>query len=290
MRTLTLIASVVIGLSAACSSGKKEPETATAPSAAAPASQPASAAAPAPVEAPKAVLARGELVAEKKGLKLSKLANSPAFPESRLFLRRPPFDSKISAKQLFTFELTNYELGAQTTKDPFIANSGGGQHIHFIVDNGPYMAKYTPKFEAELGKGSHVVLAFLSRSHHESVKHGFTLTRLHVDEKTKAIQELSLDSKPHMFYSRPKGTYAGKDAERLLLDFFLVGVELSKKGNKVEATINGTKFMLTEWIPYIIEGLPMGEVKIKLRLVDKKGKTIPGPYNEVERTVTLTAG
>ncbi|MEO1231235.1 MAG: hypothetical protein AAFZ18_20255 [Myxococcota bacterium] len=287
MRTL-IIGTAVAACAAACSSDKTPAATTT--KSAAPASQPASAPAPAAPKVPDITLELGEMVAEKNGIKLSKLDKSPEFPKSRLFLRRPPFDSKIDANQTFTFEIVNYELGAQTTKDPFIANSGKGQHIHFIVDNGPYMAKYTPKFEAELGKGSHVVLAFLSRSHHESIKHGFTLTRLHVDEKTEEIQELSLDSAPHMFYSRPKGTYTGKDTKRVLLDFFLVGVKLSKEGNKVEATINGQKFMLTEWIPYVIEGLPMGEAKIKLRLVDKKGKTIPGPFNEVERTVTLAEG
>ena len=71
---------------------------------------------------------------------------------------------------LFFFEIENYELGAQTinsvNNDLAIAK---GQHIHFIVNNGPYSAHYNQDFSADVKDGD-VVLAFLSRSYHESVK------------------------------------------------------------------------------------------------------------------------
>lgn len=281
MRISTTLGIAALTLSACSPTTAPPPKTHTVGE---PVSRPAPASSAA---APTPKLTVGELVGEKKGIKVSKLAGSPKFPKARLFLQSPAFDKMIEKKQTFEFDVRNYGLGAQTVKSPILANSAKGQHIHFIVDNGPYMAKYEPQFDVELEEGSHVILAFLSRSYHESVKHGFTLTRLHVGKKTKAIADLSLDGAPHMFYSRPKGTYTGKDTEKLLLDFFLVGVELGKDGNKVEATLGGQKFLLTEWVPYVVEGLPMGKVEVDLRLVDKEGKTIPGPYNEVKRTVTL---
>ena len=94
-------------------------------------------------------------------------------------------------------------------------------------------------------------------------------------------------SAPHMFYSRPKGEYVGKDTEQVMLDFYLVNTTLSPTGNKVRATINGTEFMLDRWLPYIIQGLPMGENTIQLELVDNSGNVLPGPYNSVTRTFTL---
>ena len=45
--------------------------------------------------------------------------------------------------------------------------------------------------------------------------------------------------------------------------------------------------MITEWAPMVIKGLPMGEVAIKLELIDASGAVIPGTFNSVERTVTL---
>ncbi|MEM6831758.1 MAG: phosphopeptide-binding protein, partial [Bacteroidota bacterium] len=94
---------------------------------------------------------------------------------------------------------------------------------------------------------------------------------------------------PHLFYSRPKGTYKGADTKKLMLDFYLLNAEISPEGNKVKAVINGKEFMIDEWAPYFIEGLPMGEVSIKLELIDAEGNFIEGPFNRVERTVTLAA-
>ncbi|MDE0471265.1 MAG: phosphopeptide-binding protein, partial [Ekhidna sp.] len=58
--------------------------------------------------------------------------------------------------------------------------------------------------------------------------------------------------------------------------------------NKVKATINGNEFMIEEWVPYYIEGMPMGENTIKLELIDAEGNLIEGPFNVVERTITLS--
>ena len=93
---------------------------------------------------------------------------------------------------------------------------------------------------------------------------------------------------PTLIYSRPKGTYSGKDTASVLLDFFVLNTELAADGNKVKATINGEEFMITEWAPHVMTGLPMGEVTIQLELIDAEGKPIPGPFNKVTRSVTLT--
>ena len=89
-----------------------------------------------------------------------------------------------------------------------------------------------------------------------------------------------------VFYSRPKGTYKGEDTKKVMLDFYLVNTDLTD-GNQVRATINGTEFMVKEWAPMIIEGLPMGENTVKLELLDADMKLISAPFNPVERTFTL---
>ena len=71
------------------------------------------------------------------------------------------------------------------------------------------------------------------------------------------------------------------------MDFFVLNTKLSKEGNKVRAKINGTEFTITEWVPHVIKGLPMGEITIQLELVDEAGNVIPGPFNKVTRKITL---
>lgn len=224
---------------------------------------------------------------EESKIRLNKFEGSPMFEEAKIALESPNIiesDSLFSVD--FTFNVENYELGEQTPTagENGLANSGKGQHIHFILDNSPYSAHYEPSFSKEIEEGHHVLLAFLSRSYHESVKNAYLVQNIKIGEPEGEPADLSA---PHLFYSRPKGTYSGKDTEKLLLDFFLVNTEISETGNKVKATINGEEFMITEWAPYVIEGLDKGELEIRLQLLDKDGNKIDGPFNDVTRTVTL---
>ncbi len=225
-------------------------------------------------------------------LTLTKLEGSPAFTEASLSLNSANAGDEGMFDMSFTVE--GYELGAQTEGPGGLANSGKGQHIHLIVDNGPYSAHYEPDFSTDKlsEPGNHVVLAFLSRSYHESVKNmeqptSYVISQFQTGDGEYEEADFSA---PHMFYSRPKGTYKGDDTKKLLLDFFLLNTSLSEDGNKVRATINGEEFMITEWAPYVIEGLPLGTVTVKLELIDGEGNPVPGPFNVVEREVMLEAG
>ncbi|MTI21724.1 hypothetical protein E1176_11890, partial [Fulvivirga sp. RKSG066] len=155
---------------------------------------------------------------EKPKITLTKVSSSPEYPEASLKLNEPAAANEESTEVSFDFDVTNYELGVQTadadTKG--LANSGKGQHIHLIVDNGPYSAHYEPTFSKEMEAGNHVILAFLSRSYHESVKNSsaFIVKQVAIGEAEGDSVDLSL---PHLFYSRPKGTYKGADTEKLLL-------------------------------------------------------------------------
>jgi hypothetical protein len=218
-------------------------------------------------------------------------ASFKAYDKASLSLKSPATDQQLKPGQnTFQFEVQNYALKQQTPdKDSFaIANSGKGQHIHFIVDNGPYDANYDPNVETELKKGDHVVLAFLSRSYHASIKNG---KAFYVGKHTVGSggKQLDVDLKaPHMFYSRPKGTYTIADSTgTILLDFFLVNTKLSPDGMQVEATINGQDFTIDKWQPYLIQGVTPGELTVRLKLVDQDGKVVDSPYNPVERTVTV---
>ena len=216
-----------------------------------------------------------------KKITLSKLEGSPPYLNAKISTASITFvDEK---EYIFSFDISDYDLGEQTinTVDNQLANSGKGQHIHFIVNNGPYSAHYTNNFKKKLNDNNNVILAFLSRSYHESVKNpkAFVLTQ---------IGENKIDlNKEFLFYSRPKGTYKGKDTEKLLLDFYLINTTISPEGNKIKASINNTEFIITEWAPYYLQGLPKGEIKIKLELLNSEGKLVDSPFNPSERTVIL---
>lgn len=233
-----------------------------------------------------------ETAATPAKITLEKLEGSPAYADAVLQLETPANTNQLSSGATdFTFTMNNYELGKQTEgpNAEKLANSGKGQHIHFILNNQPYSAHYTPNFTKDIPDGVHHLVAFLSRSYHESVKNDNSVVVKKLVVGNDAQDTLGLDMEaPTLIYSRPKGKYSGKDTENLLLDFFVINTTLSSEGNKVKATINGETFMITEWAPHIVKGLPKGEVTIDLELIDKDGNTIPGPFNKVKRSVTLT--
>ncbi|RAV28700.1 hypothetical protein [Sinomicrobium soli] len=227
----------------------------------------------------------------QSSISIEKLEGSPEYSDAVLKMVKPaePEIEPAEGGTDFEFELENYELGTQTASDLAgqLANSGDGQHIHFILDNQPYAAHYETSFKKELPEGTHYLVTFLSRSYHESVKNenAFIAEKIVVGDSTG---QLNVDlGEPTLIYSRPKGEYSGKDTENLLLDFYLLNTTLSENGNFVRATINGEEFDLTEWAPYIVKGLPKGEVTVKLELLDGNGALLPGDFNSVERTVIL---
>ena len=224
----------------------------------------------------------------KNGLKLGYFQNSPDFPNAELELFIPILKKVGEGRVNFKYKVKNFEL-TKTTEGATscgCANSDKGQHIHQIINNDPYIARYQDTFSQVLAQGHYINLTFLSRSYHESVKgkKAYQLNQFNVGNANDADVDLS---GPLLFYSRPKGEYKGAETKNVLLDFYLVNTTLSEKGNRVKATINGNEFTLNQWRAYSLQGLPMGKNTIKLELVDKDGKLIPGPYNSVTRTITL---
>lgn len=233
------------------------------------------------------------IVMENNGLRLTSIDDSPKYPEARLRQLEPQNNANQQAGAVaFNYEVTNFQLTRQTPDADHKehANSKEGQHIHNILNNEPYTAHYETRFTKDVPEGNHVVLSFLSRSYHESLKHQGAYELVTFSVGRPAESNTFDRNGQHMFYSRPKGEYEGNDTRRVMLDFYLINTDLSESGNRVRATINGTEFMLHHWVPYSIEGLPMGETTIKLELLDGSGNLIPGPYNSVERTVTLKGG
>lgn len=222
---------------------------------------------------------------------LQKLENSPTYSNATLQLKE--FDNTSNTTQEtidFQFEVKEYVLGAQTespnTKE--LANSKKGQHIHFILNNQPYSAHYTPNFKKNIPEGVNHLVAFLSRSYHESVKNKTSIVVKKLAVGSNPVDTIGINIEaPTLIYSRPKGTYSGKDTKRILLDFFVLNTTISKSKNKIRAFINNQEFLISEWAPYAISGLPMGKTTIILELIDPEGNLIPGPFNKVKRTITL---
>ena len=239
-----------------------------------------------------------------KPVALASVTPSPDFPGAALSIASVKAEKvgKDSAKVSFAFDVKNYELKMQTSDNgtKMCNNSDKGQHIHFILDNGAYKALYEPKNEVTLpndGK-EHYLMAFLSRSYHESIKTKGAAVVYHfkIDEKGN-LKKLDDPKTPMLFYIRPKGDYMGKDVTNVLLDFYVWNCSLAPDGYKVKAEISNEAIpaqqltaTIDKWEPHFIQNLGLGKCKVALSLMDKDGKTIDGPMTAASREFNLSAG
>jgi len=218
---------------------------------------------------------------------------SQAFPTAGLDISETKTEMLCSDSVKFkvAYNVTNYELTKMTMDMTMgeCANSAKGQHIHYILDNKPYMALYNPENIVNLALNSeHYLLSFLSRSYHESIKNETASKLIHFKIDGKGNFNLLPDAtSPMLFYSRPKGEYVGKDTQNILLDFYLKNVDLSANGYKVRLSINDRQFILSQWKPYFLKNIPMGSIKFKLELLDSNDQKVIGDNTDIERIVVL---
>lgn len=238
-----------------------------------------------------------EMVMKQAGIKLTEVNGSPEYEGAAISLGKVTTAADgENVKVTFNFSVKNYDLKQQTADagSKMCNNSGQGQHIHFILDNEPYAALYDPTHTVSLAKNTeHYLLAFLSRSYHESLKNKEAVLMYHfkVDEKGNVVK-MDDPGTPMVFYSRPKGNYVGEaDITNLLFDFYPWNTELSGTGNKVMAHIQAenvdTTLSVDKWQAYFLHNIPVGKPKITLTLVDKDGNKIDGPMTEVTREFTV---
>lgn len=214
----------------------------------------------------------------KSSYTLSPLSPSPEFPKAKLTSMK--YDQ---GKWSFKVSGGDYKLGVQTSdaETKGCANSAQGQHIHLILGSDPYLAKYESEFDYEIEDGKKAVLAFLSRSYHESIKTADAhIAQMIYVQDNKMIRSQDIVD-PMVFYSRPKGIYEGADTEKIMLDYYMVNTDKTK--HYVKADINGEEFDLKDWQPYVIEGLPAGDNTITLTLMDENGP-VKTMHNPVSRT------
>ncbi len=226
---------------------------------------------------------------------------SPAFPGAKArFTSLEDGDVLDDNNVSVVVDVENYELGIQTEtpRAKEIANSAKGQHVHIILDNDPYFADYEAGVPFDIGvldEGPHTLIVFPSRSYHESVKSKDSVDIVNFYVGKKEGEFMLDESKPTVIYSRPKGKYEGKDAEKIMLDFYIINIKPSD-GYQVKYTIRKNEadavehsITIKEWKPAFVTGLTSGEYIITLQLLDKDGNLVEGPFNNTERAVTVVA-
>ncbi|MCB1110605.1 MAG: hypothetical protein KDK64_06445 [Chlamydiia bacterium] len=221
-----------------------------------------------------------------------------------------PYENKRKTPVNVQLRVEGFPLGVITQSDRKgeIYNDPEGQAIHVIIDNHPYLI-YNQSFEDSfdenreyydkivsfhipfsLNPGMHVIRAFPARSYGESLKGtGPFAAEIFYFQDRKKTDNLNIDlQKPYLTYNEPQGKYPAGKGDPILLDFLLSNCELSRDGYKVRLTIDGKAVeTLTEGAPYYLYGLSPGKHTVKLELLDKDNRIVPGFFNVTERDIEI---
>lgn len=219
-----------------------------------------------------------------------------------------PKNGEVKNSPSFTIQtrLEGYPLGilSDFPRHKEIYDDPEGQSLYVILDDNPPLTinesfvdsldnnenYYEELLEVAipymLDPGMHVIRAFPVRSYGESLKgDGCFAASIFYYQSQEETLAFSLDD-AYLTYNQPYGEYAfGKP---ILLDFYLTNVQLSRDGYKVRVSIDGAaQRTLTQWIPYYMHGLKRGTHTIRLQLLDPQNKQVPGPFNDVQRTISI---
>lgn len=186
-----------------------------------------------------------------------------------------------------------------------IRRDRNGESIHVIIDELPYFTITNYMFNSMdqnelyfvetlmaqvpygLDSGMHVIRVFPCRTFGESLKGKkcFDARIFYVGSTDNGNFDLK---KPYLTYNEPQGDFNYDPETPILLDFWITNAKLSRDGYKVRLSIDGqVQGLLPTWTPYYIYGLTQGTHSIRLELLDSSNTKVPGPFNDVEKTISL---
>lgn len=215
------------------------------------------------------------IVLEKESVKLIEVVDIPPFEGVSIQL----LHNNVSFNQTnnrFEFDIKKFNLGEKTIEEleTGLKLNALGQYLKIFkgsVNNDKY---YSGIVEQNLSKGENYLLAYLCRSYGVSLKSkgASVYYKIDVNQGESTLQEEK--KKPVLLINSPKKNEIFNKKSKILLDFFIVNLDIGKGGNYLKVSVNDVSFNLYKWSPFVLTGLDYGKHKIKVSVCDKKGNSI----------------
>src|SRR2546423_3595992 len=205
-----------------------------------------------------------------------------------VILDNQPYEAYYELGQ--PFELRNVAEGKQTLRvfpsrpwHESYKNDGAFQIVTFTVKGGGDTSKATTTNTGETmasPKGSPAAKPETASASPTPAREGKDMGKSNAGEVDAA--------KPLLTYSRPKGEYAGADADSIMIDFWLVKATVGADYRVRYTVDDGAPAFIDAWEPIWLTGWSAGKHTVKLDLVDKNGNVVEnGGYKSTTRADTL---
>ena len=174
------------------------------------------------------------------------------------------------SKATLSLKTTQFKEGRNDLE--FDINNVEEPSIVYIANNYTVIKHKGKGLTTELIDGNNVFLVFLTDKNGIGIKSNEAcLLKNAIIGDNENLFEMS---QPHLFY------HVSMASNLPVLDFYLMNTRLSAEGNKVKVTVNDAEFIVDKWAAYTIEGLNKEENIVRIQLIDDKGNSIDGPFND----------
>ncbi len=168
--------------------------------------------------------------------------------------------------------------------------SKGGDHLHFMLDDGDIIEHFenkSPVIFTNVSDGQHLIRVFTVRKDHTSYKFIKSIDKVMFYVNEKAGKLPIEESNPMLFLNLPTGNSGGISTEGVLLDFWISNAKLGIYDYQVGYSLDGHEGALSLWKTYVISGLSEGKHKLIIDLIDPNGKSVLGNFNHTVRTFII---
>jgi hypothetical protein len=201
------------------------------------------------------------------------LTNFAEYFDAILVMEEPSGYDLQAGKVRFVYDIRNFPLSA-------------GNYIMINLNNKELYPTTKPEASIQLLKENYMAVSFLCLANHISLKnYGNYVARTFNVHSAPAVGYD--ESAPMIFYNYPRGRIKMENNGQILMDFYLLNTALAANGHKAKIELSGQEFVVTEWIPYTIEGLVKGEHEIKLTLLDRNDRIVDSPFNQATGSFVL---
>lgn len=175
----------------------------------------------------------------------------------------------------FEFNVKNFPYGEGLS----------GFQLKLILNSGDPVGYNMPIFQKELKEGTYRAVAYLVDQEGLMLKEfGNYVDR---DFRVGDTRPFPYSAEPYIAVNLPVEGQEFSAEEELTIDFLVLGGELKIDQLKVEISIDDMKYEIEQVTPVRIANLPKGEHNIVIKLMDKNGKELDGPFSTVRKKVIV---
>jgi hypothetical protein len=198
-----------------------------------------------------------------------------SYPDAILELSRPLSNQVFKAGKVpFEFNVKNFALQK---------NASEAANLLMILNGSDPEGYYAPIFQRELTRGTYRTVAFLVDAQGLALKNfGNYIDR---DFLVGDSRPFPYSAEPYLAVNLPRNEQVIPLGEELLVDFLVLGGDLTLDGLKIKISINAYVTEVTELSPIRVANLPVGDYQVKVQLLRVDNKELEGPFSSSTKTV-----